>query len=72
MEPRGSERAEGICAFQLPGQGPGPSSVGLESALLGCPPWSPRCQGTGGLDARTLRGTGSQEKVGVEEEIRPR
>lgn len=45
MEPCRSERTEGIRAFQLPGQGPKPSSVGLEPALLGCLPQSPHYQG---------------------------
>lgn len=73
MEPRGSERAEGICAFQLPGQGPKPSSLGLEPALLGCPAWSPvLLRDGGGLDAVSRPGKGSEEEAGVEGEIRQR
>lgn len=47
MEPRGGGWTAGIRAFQLPGQGPVPRTMGLESALLGSPPWSPYCRGRG-------------------------
>lgn len=45
--------------------------MGLESALLGAllEPMLPR--EWGGLEAVTLQGRGSKEKVGVEREIRP-
>lgn len=41
MEPGGSEWTEGIRAFQLSGQDPKPSSLGLEPDLLARPLWSP-------------------------------
>lgn len=64
MEPRGGGRTEGICAFLLPGQGPEPGSLGLESALLGCPPWSPSCQGMRRIRGWDPRREEKKEKAG--------